>query len=555
MTNKAKWTIGVLIVVGMLASAYVAVGGRIGMALIWVRYAKREQPAPSREVVWQQGPTTSSADSSHRPPNIVLIVADDLGYNDVSAHGGLDSGRLQTPNIDRIAKEGVDLTTAYSGSPTCAPSRASIMTGRYPTRYGYEFTPTAKNFMRIVTQLRQSSQQLHHSIYFPERERNQPELETLGLPTNEITLAKVLGRAGYHTVQIGKWHLGDAPQFRPTAHGFDEALTLPFGAAMFLPENDPNVVNAASEIDPLDRFIWAAHPWGVHFNGGQLFAPKKYLTDYFTDEALKVIDRNRNRPFFLYLAYNAPHTPLQATREDYDALSHIKDHRLRVYAAMVRSLDRNIGRVLQKIADQGLADDTLVIFTSDNGGTHTVGIRGLNAPFRGWKATYFEGGVRVPLYMRWPRSLKPGRYDAPTSHLDIFSTAAAAGGAQLPVDRVIDGVNLLPFLHGETTERPHRVLHWRTDRYFAIRDGDWKMQVADRPDKVWLYDLATDPFERRNLAESDPARVAALRTELDAFDRAQVRPMWNSLGAGYIPIDKTLAEPQQPWDDYVYFSN
>lgn len=555
MTNRTRIAVVFLAVAGVLVGGYAAIGGRIGLALLWVRYALRENPAPTHEVVWQQGPSTPGANSKDRPPNIVLIVADDLGFNDVSHTGGIDGGRVKTPNIDRIASEGVDFTTAYAGSPTCAPSRASIMTGRYPTRYGYEFTPTAKNFMRIVTQLRQKNQQLHHSVYFPEREQGQPEMAALGLPTNEITLARVLGKAGYHTVHIGKWHLGDAPQFRPTAHGFDESLALPFGAAMFLPESDPKVINAESPIDPLDRFIWAAHPWGVHFNGGELFAPKGYLTDYFTDEAVKVIERNRNQPFFLYLAYNAPHTPLQATRADYDALADIKDHRLRVYAAMVRALDRGIGRVMQALEAQGVADNTLVIFTSDNGGTHTVGFKNINAPYRGWKATYFEGGVRVPLYMRWPKGFAAGRFEAPSSHLDIFATAAAAAGASVPADRVIDGVNLLPFVRGEVTGRPHQTLHWRTDHYFAIRDGDWKMQVSDRPEKVWLYDLASDPLERVNVADREPSRVASLRTALDAFDRAQVPPIWKSLGAGYIPVDKTLAEPQAPGDEYVYFSN
>jgi arylsulfatase A-like enzyme len=365
----------------------------------------------------------------------------------------------------------------------------------------------------------------------------------------------VLRSAGYHTAHVGKWHLGDAPQFRPTAHGFNESLSLPYGAAMFLPEDDPNVVNAASKIDPLDRFIWAAHPWGVRFNDGELFKPNKYLTDYFTDQALTIIDRNRHRPFFLYLAYNAPHTPLQATREDYEALADIEDHSVRVYAAMIRSLDRNIGRVLEALDQAGLTNDTLVIFTSDNGGTHTIGIKGINAPFRGWKATHFEGGIRVPLYMRWPKGLPTGRFDAPASHLDIFSTAAAAADTAVPSDRIIDGVNLLPYLRGEIADRPHQSLYWRTDRYLVMRDGDWKLQITDRPNKVWLNNLATDPTEQINLAAEEPTKVAAMRTALDAFDRSQVPPMWRSLGAGYIPIDKTLADPQEPGDEYVYFSN
>lgn len=555
MTKITKWLLASGITAAVLVAGFFALGGRTGLTLLWIQYAMRETSAPYRDIEWQRGPSTPVNAATERPPNIVLIVADDLGYNDVSLNGGLAGGSVKTPNIDRIANEGVNLATAYSGSPTCAPSRAAIMTGRYPTRYGYEFTPTAKNFMRTVTQLRAPSAQLRHSMYFPEREAGQPPLESLGLPVDEVTLARVLRDAGYHTTQIGKWHLGDAPEFRPTAHGFDESLSLPYGAAMFLPEDDPNVVNAASKIDPLDRFIWAAHPWGVRFNDGELFKPNKYLTDYFTDQALTVIDHNQHRPFFLYLAYNAPHTPLQATREDYDALNHIEDHSTRVYAAMIQSLDRNIGRVLDSLEQRGLAENTLVIFTSDNGGTHTIGIKGINAPFRGWKATHFEGGIRVPMYLRWPKGLPQGRFDSPTSHLDIFMTAAIAADARVPDDRVIDGVNLLPYLRGEIADRPHQALYWRTDRYLVVRDGDWKLQITDRPNKAWLHDLATDPTEQINRAAEEPARLAAMRVALENFDRSQVPPMWRSLGAGYIPIDKTLADPQAPDDEYVYFSN
>ena len=260
MTKMTRWFLAVGVTMAVIVGAFLAAGGRTGLTLLWIQYVVREESEPYREVEWQRGPSSPPALAATRPPNIILIVADDLGHNDVSLNGGLAGGRVKTPNIDRIASEGVNLATAYSGSPTCAPSRAAIMTGRYPTRYGYEFTPTAKNFMKVVTQLRQSESQLRHSIYFPEREKGQPPLESLGLPTNEITLARVLRSAGYHTAHVGKWHLGDAPQFRPTAHGFNESLSLPYGAAMFLPEDDPNVVNAASKIDPLDRFIWAAHP-------------------------------------------------------------------------------------------------------------------------------------------------------------------------------------------------------------------------------------------------------------------------------------------------------
>jgi len=209
------------------------------------------------------------------------------------------------------------------------------------------------------------------------------------------------------------------------------------------------------------------------------------MTDYLTDEAVKVVAANKNRPFFMYLAYNAPHTPLQATREDYDALSFIPDHTMRVYAAMIRSLDRNIGRVLQSLKDQGVDDNTLVIFTSDNGGAHYIGVDGINSPYRGWKATFFEGGIHVPFFMRWPAGIPQGtKLSAPVSHFDIFATAAGAAGQKLPSDRIIDGVNLLPFIQGKATGRPHDTLFWRTDTYRVVRSGDWKLQVTERPKKT-----------------------------------------------------------------------
>jgi arylsulfatase A-like enzyme len=258
----------------------------------------------------------------------------------------------------------------------------------------------------------------------------------------------------------------------------------------------------------------------------------------------------------MYLAYNAPHTPLQATREDYDALSFIPDHTMRVYAAMIRSLDRNIGRVLQSLKDQGLDDNTLVIFTSDNGGAHYVGLDGLNSPYRGWKATFFEGGIHVPFFMRWPGVIPKGStVQAPVSHFDIFATAAAAAGQQVPADRPIDGVNLLPFITKGSTARPHETLFWRTDTYRVVRQGDWKLQVSDRPKKTWLYDLAADPTEKVNLSLKEPERLAALKTQLDKWDKAQRKPLWPSLGEGAIPIDKTMKQTAAADDEHVYYAN
>lgn len=548
--------------IGVLVAGYAAVqaaGGRTGLLIFYVKHFMREDNAPFREVEWQRGPAAPAplAAGARRPPNIVLIVVDDLGYADLTLRGrGIADGLVPTRNIDSIARDGVDFTAAYAGNATCAPSRAAIMTGRYATRFGFEFTPTPPQFMKAIAWTERREGMLHAPVYFGDGGPQQPAYPDMGLPTGEITLARLLREGGYHTAHIGKWHLGDSPQFRAYSHGFHESLSLLHGASMFLPADDPRVVNAPVGDDPVDRFLWAAERWGVRFNDGEVFRPDRYLTDYLTDHAVRVIDANRNRPFFLYLAYNAPHSPLQATREDYDALAGIADHKLRVYAAMVRSLDRNIGRVLEALRERGLDRETLVIFTNDNGAPHYIDLRGLNAPLRGWKGTFFEGGIRVPLLMRWPAGLPAGAVvSAPVGHVDIFATAAAAAARPVPTDRVVDGVDLLPWARGERTGQPHQRLFWRSRDAYTLREGDWKLQVTQMPRKDWLYDLAADPGERRNLAEAEPARVAAMKASIAAIDREQVKPLWATLGAAPIMLDKILSDPQSPDDEYVYFSN
>jgi arylsulfatase A-like enzyme len=544
-------------------AGFYALGGRTGLTLLTVKYILRKNYAPPHDVTWQAGPvapaeaaSSAASGAPRRAPNVVLIVADDLGFNDITHYGGgIAGGQVPTPNIDGIARDGVEFRNGYSGNATCAPSRAAIMTGRYATRFGFEFTPTPKQFMKVVTGM-SPAEQLLKPVYHADREADLIPYEDMGLPTGEITLAKLLKGAGYHTVHLGKWHLGDSPQFRPYSHGFDESLSHLHGASMFLPTKDPGVVNAMQDFDPIDKFLWASEPWAVRFKDGEPFQPPKYMTDYLTDEAVKVVAANRNRPFFMYLAYNAPHTPLQATREDYDALAFIPDHTMRVYAAMIRSLDRNIGRVLQALKDQGLDDNTLVIFTSDNGGAHYIGVDGINAPYRGWKATFFEGGIHVPFFMRWPGHIAKGAsVTAPVSHFDVFATAAAAAGQRVPADRAIDGVNLLPFIKGEAPGRPHDVLFWRTDDYLTMRAGDWKLQVSELPKKDWLFNLAIDPTEKSNLAGKEPERLATMKSQLAAWNKTQRKPLWPSLGAGPIPIDHTLRQPFKAGDEHVYYAN
>ena len=549
----------------VLAALVLAVGGlyaKGGSAevLLWVvKLFIRQEHAPNREVTWavpNAPDPTSQSSQGRKPPNIILIVADDLGYNDITLNGGgLAKGTVPTPHINSLAQQGANFETSYSGNATCAPSRAAMMTGRYPTRFGFEFTPTPKQFMKVIGHYK-GPNQLYDAIYHAEREKDLIPYETMGLPRSEITMAKMLKGQGYRTLHVGKWHLGDAPEFRSHVHGFDEALSFQHGSSLYLPENDPNVVNAQQSFDIIDKFQWAAGSFGMHFNGGEPFKPKRYVTDYLTDEAEKAIEANRKQPFFLYLAYTAPHTPLQATKEDYAALSHIEDHTLRVYAAMVRNLDRNIGRVLQSLRDKGLDDNTLVIFTSDNGGAHYVGLDGLNKPYRGWKATFFEGGIRVPLLMKWPAGIPQGvKPQMVVNHMDIFSTVAAATGAKLPSDRPIDGVNLLPQLSKPADKGPARALFWRTDTYRVIRKGDWKLQVAQNPRKDWLFNMATDPTEKINLADKEPERLASMKKELEAFNATQVKPSWPSMAEAAIAIDKNLREKMVPGDEYVYYGN
>jgi arylsulfatase A-like enzyme len=510
----------------------------------------RDPIAPYQEVSWDQGP--AEAPAGERPPNIIVIVADDLGFNDISLNGGVGNGAVRTPNIDAIAQQGVSVEQAYAGNATCSPSRAAIMSGRYPSRFGFEFTATPQAFSRYLSHAAPGA--LHQPIFHEERVSQMPPLEDLGMPASEITVAEVLRDQGYHTVHIGKWHLGESPELRPEAQGFDESLGFMAGAAMFLPPNDPDTVNAKLPFDPIDRFIWANLPYAVQWNGGQRFRPRGYLTDYFADEAVEAIEANRNRPFFMYLAFNAPHTPLQATRADYEALSGVTDHTERVYGAMIVALDRAIGRVMQTLRDQGLDDNTLVIFTSDNGAAWYVGLPDLNRPYRGWKATFFEGGIRTPFFARWPGHLPAGaRIQGPATHMDIFATAAAAGGA--PAQPQSDGVNLLPFLRGEAQGAPHQRLFWRSGPYRAVRDGDWKLQVSETPDRVWLFNLSSDPTEQHDLSAQEPERVAAMRAMIEAQNADLAPPIWPALLEGPVRIDVPLNAPWREDQEYIYWSN
>jgi arylsulfatase A-like enzyme len=515
----------------------------------------RDPIAANRPMVWEPGPAMSAVSSAERPPNIVVIVVDDLGYNDLTfGGGGVANGSVPTPNIDSIAHLGVEFTRGYAGNATCAPSRAAILTGRYPTRFGFEFTPAPKAFMRLVARWGHDAARPPH--YFAEREANVPPMAEQGLPPSEITIAELLKARGYRTLGLGKWHLGEAAPMRPSAQGFDQYLGFLPGGSLYLPLGDPHAVESRQAFDPIDAFLWANLPFAVSEGGGPRFAPSAYMTDYLADEASRAIEANRNRPFFLYLAFNAPHTPLQALRSDYDALPQIENHTLRVYAAMIRTLDRGVGRVLDTLRAQGLEKNTLVIFTSDNGGANYIGLPDINQPYRGWKMTFFEGGVHTPFFARWPASLPSGvKLDEPVAHVDIFATAAAAAGATPPGNRVIDGVDLVSLARGEAAGRAHDSIFWRSGHYRSILAGDWKLQVSERPKQNWLFDMKADPTERTNLASARPEKVQELAALLASKDAEMVPPSWPALIEGPIAIDSPLGVPAGLDDEVVDWAN
>jgi arylsulfatase A-like enzyme len=547
---------GLVVIAGALAYQNQT---QILLALVKYQSANEYEVGPPRDIPWNQGPDEAVIPLGERPPNIILIVADDLGYNDISTFGGgLADGRVKTPHIDQLAADGVVFTQSYSGAGTCAPSRAMLMTGRYPTRTGFEFTPTPSGMAPMISRISaEMDNGLPSGLYDSDLDQTKPPYEQQGLPPEEVTIAEVLKGHGYATFHIGKWHLGRQNGMAPHEQGFDQSLLM--ASALYLPEDDPNVVNAKLEFDPIDQFLWARLGFANSFNSGDQdrFQPRGYLTDYWTDESINIINANKNRPFFLYLGHWGVHTPLQATREDYEAVGDIKPHRARVYAAMIRSLDRSVGRINAALEEAGLADNTLVIFTNDNGGPGYIGLPDINKPFRGWKISQFEGGIRVPLMMKWPAKIGAGTVtQEPVAHIDVMPTLTAAAGADQPQDVIIDGKNLLPLATGTGEAAWSRdTLFWQSGHYRVVRHKDWKLQVTARPDKQWLFNLADDPNEQHNLADSEPDKVSELMSLLDAHAAASRPSLYPPVSEQVIAIDKTLAERFEEGDEYIYWPN
>jgi len=502
-----------------------------------------------QEVTWQQGPATASDDP--QPPNIVLIVVDDLGFNDITFYGGgIAGGSVPTPNIDSIASQGIHFPNGYAGNASCAPSRAALLTGRFATRSGFEFTPVNPQMARFTNTLTPTDD------FIEENAVNYPPVASLGLPTSELTIPEMLDAEGYHSVGIGKWHLGRAEGIKPLDQGFDEWLGFLAGGALFMDVDDPNVVNSMQDFDPIDKYLWANLQFAVRYNDEPRFPPDSHMTDYLSRQAVKAIEANKNQPFFMYLAYNAPHTPLQSEKADYDALSHIEDHVERTYAGMIRGLDRGIGQVLRALEDNDIDDNTIVVFTSDNGGAHYVGLSDLNKPYRGWKMTFFEGGIHTPFFIRWPdRIPSNSQYNSAVAHVDIFSTVLAAAGVEQPEDRVIDGVDLVSYAMAEPQIALDRPLYWRTDGYKVVQQNGWKLQLQEQNGMTWLYNLNEDPTEKINLSEAMPEKLAELTEVLYELDNGMVEPLWPALSQGRVTVDHTLRAPPEGEHEMVIWTN
>ena len=511
---------------------------------------------PTQQVDWASA-EPGSGSNSEELPNIIIILADDLGWNDISFYGGgLGDGAVQTPNIDRIAAEGVHFSNGYAGNATCAPSRAALLTGRYPTRYGFEFTPGPASAMSMMATFDSHREQLHPGYFLEENLSDFPPFEEQGVPTTEILLPEILASKDYHSILLGKWHLGESEGYTPNDRGFDEFLGFLAGAAMFAEYDDPAMIKSIQEFDGIDQFLWPNLTFAVRYNKEQRFKPDEYMTDYLSHQAVRAIEANKDRPFFMYLSYNAPHTPLHAMKSDYDSLSMIESHTERVYGAMMLSLDRGIGKVIDAVEAAGIGDNTLIIFSSDNGGADYVGLPNLNAPYRGWKMTFFEGGTHVPFFMRWPDRIEAGtEYQRPVTHIDIFSTIAAAANVNVPTDREIDGVDLLPFVTGDRSEDPHEAIFWRTGTYRAVRSGDWKLQLSDPDETPFLYNLADDPTEQNNLATTSPMELKRLKNLIQEGMSNWQPPLRPPLLKAPNYPDKHLNEPLDNEDIPVYWYN
>jgi arylsulfatase A-like enzyme len=425
-------------------------------------------------------PLAEAAQAVPARPNILVILADDLGYADLGFQGCKD---IPTPNLDGLARSGVRCTSGYVSHPFCSPTRAGLITGRYQQRFGHENNPQWN-----------------------------PDDTISGLPLAQATLPAALKSAGYTTGCVGKWHLGAHPQFHPNRRGFDEYFGMLGGGHVYLPE-----ANGSAEYQiPMDR-------------NGASEPLKGYLTTVLGQEGAAFVTRHQGHPWFLYLAFNAPHAPLQVTEKQLDRVKAIEDETRRRYAGLVVGMDDAVGEVLAALRASGQDESTLVFFMSDNGGPTSV-THSDNSPLRGAKGQTYEGGVRVPYVVSWPGHIPEGKdFDSPVFSLDVFATAAAIAGVRDSDKPALDGVNILPWLSGEAVPPPDRLLFWRASGgdQFAVREGKWKL-VGTKADGVQLFDLETDLGEAKDLAAAQPQVFERLKAAYDAWNKDNIAPIFKS---------------------------
>jgi arylsulfatase A-like enzyme len=436
-------------------------------------------------------------------PNILVIVADDLGYGDIGVHGGK---AVPTPNIDKLAKAGIRFTSGYVSAPYCSPSRAGMLTGRYQTRFGHEFNPHVGAEGK------------------------------LGLPLDQRTIANLLRAAGYATGLIGKWHLGFSKDHHPQSRGFDDFFGFLVGGHNYALRKDaePKFASAMSQ--------------NLIYRGREVQKVDGFATDVFTDEAIGFMKRNQEKPWFLYLAYNAVHTPLEISDKLKERVpAEVKDPARRGYLALLLGLVDAVGRIMTHLRETGEDENTLIVFISDNGGSGLAPFlaynTGINLPLRGNKGQTLEGGIRVPFFIAWRGKLPAGRtYDHPVTTLDILPTACALAGVKTPKN--VDGVNLMPHLLGENQAAPHDALYWRFGPQKAIRKGNWSLvdwrDFATKTNSGWqLFDLSKDIGQKDNLAAKHPDRVAELSLAWQRWDAQNVAPLWH----GGVTEDPTAPMP------------
>ncbi len=429
-----------------------------------------------------------------RPPNLIIILTDDQGYHDVGFNGCKD---IPTPNLDSIAANGVRFPNGYVSYSVCSPSRAGLLTGRYEQRFGHERNPLW-----------------------------QPDNPHSGLPLTERTLADALNAVGYRTGIVGKWHLGAHPALHPLRRGFQEFFGFLGGGHRYFPDeltlSEPE--QAKNESDSYRLPI---------LRNTTPVRTTKYLTDEFSDEAVAFVTRHQTEPFFLYLAYNAPHAPMQASEEYLQRFPNIKNQKRRTYAAMVSAVDDGVGRLLARLRELGLEENTLVCFLSDNGGPTDANASN-NYPLRGGKGSPWDGGWRVPFAMQWPAKLPRGQvYAQPVISLDIFATIAAQTSASLDPARPLDGVNLLPYLTGQKHGAPHEAIYLRMfDKgAYAVRSGDFKLLITGHKASPQLFDLSHDIGEKTDVSVSHAAIFNTLEQRRIEWNAQLIEPVFTGLKA------------------------